>query len=320
MVTELLSFDQGLAPQQDRCTVWLPPKAPDWLVDAIASGGAVPGDPGKAAAAVWPAVDDAPGLAALLGQAPRLRWVQFAHSGVEIYADAGLLRTDLSWTSAKGLYAAPVAEHALALALAGLRGIKQRATARTWTQRSGASLVGESVTILGRGGVAREIARLVTPLGCRVRVVASDRTPLPWAHEVIPWAERAMAFAGSKVVFIALALTPTTTAGVGAVELAAMDEDAWIVNVSRGAHLVTADLVEALQEERIGGAALDVTEPEPLPDRHPLWELDRCLITPHTAVTDDMGYPLLAQRIAENVRRFRAGQKLLGLVQPEHGY
>ena len=82
----------------------------------------------------------------------------------------------------------------------------------------------------------------------------------------------------------------------------------------------TAALVEALQREQIGGAALDVTDPEPLPDGHPLWDLPNCLITPHTADTPDMTQPLLAARITENVRRLAAGQELIGLMDPALGY
>jgi phosphoglycerate dehydrogenase-like enzyme len=75
-----------------------------------------------------------------------------------------------------------------------------------------------------------------------------------------------------------------------------------------------------LREDVIGGAALDVTDPEPLPDGHPLWRLPNCLITPHTANTEDMAQPLLSARIAENVRRFAAGEELLGVVDPDRGY
>ena len=99
-----------------------------------------------------------------------------------------------------------------------------------------------------------------------------------------------------------------------------MRRDAWLVNVGRGALVDTPALVEALRDRRIGGAALDVTDPEPLPPDHPLWQLDNCLVTPHTADTPDMVRPLLAGRISENVRRFGASEDLVGLVDPEAGY
>ena len=99
-----------------------------------------------------------------------------------------------------------------------------------------------------------------------------------------------------------------------------MEPEAWLVNVARGELVDTDALVEALRARRIGGAALDVTDPEPLPAGHPLWTLDSCLITPHTADTEEIRRPLLSARIAENVRRLAAGVELVGLVDPDMGY
>ncbi len=107
---------------------------------------------------------------------------------------------------------------------------------------------------------------------------------------------------------------------IGARELALLPDGAWLVNVARGAHVVTDDLVEALRARSIGGAALDVTDPEPLPDGHPLWSLDNCLITPHTANTWEMAGPLFAERVGANVGRRLRGEPLLGLVDPTLGY
>jgi phosphoglycerate dehydrogenase-like enzyme len=99
-----------------------------------------------------------------------------------------------------------------------------------------------------------------------------------------------------------------------------MDPHGWLVNVARGAHVVTDDLVGALEHGVIGGAALDVTDPEPLPDGHPLWSLANCIITPHVANTPEMALPLLSARITDNVRRWSRGEPLLGLVDPALGY
>ena len=96
--------------------------------------------------------------------------------------------------------------------------------------------------------------------------------------------------------------------------------DAWLVNVARGRHVDTDALVASLTAGPIAGAALDVTDPEPLPDGHPLWDLDHCIITPHTADTIEMIMPLLAERIRTNVARFAAGEELVGLVDTDAGY
>ena len=100
----------------------------------------------------------------------------------------------------------------------------------------------------------------------------------------------------------------------------ALPEHAWIVNVARGSHVVTADLVDALRLGTIGGAALDVTDPEPLPDGHPLWKEPNCLITPHIGNTPEMGLKVLGPFISENVKRFCNNDDLLGLVDVDLGY
>ena len=143
---------------------------------------------------------------------------------------------------------------------------------------------------------------------------------IPGADNVIGFDRRYEALKGADVVFLTHALTDETAGTIGSVELELMEPHSWLVNVARGEHVVTEDLVVALREDVIGGAALDVTEPEPLPEGHPLWELPNCLITPHVANTEDMAQPLLAGRIAENVRRFAEGKDLLGPVHVELGY
>lgn len=140
----------------------------------------------------------------------------------------------------------------------------------------------------------------------RRRTVAIERL-----HDTLP---------DALVVFLALALTPATERVIGAPELRRMHRRAWLVNVARGRHVDTDALVTALEQDEIAGAALDVTDPEPLPDGHPLWAAHNCIITPHTADTWEMVKPLLAERIRENVSRFRAGRPLEGLVDPEAGY
>ncbi|MDQ1418597.1 MAG: hypothetical protein QOJ52_559, partial [Acidimicrobiaceae bacterium] len=130
-------------------------------------------------------------------------------------------------------------------------------------------------------------------------------------HDALPLAH---------LVVVALALTPETTGIIGAKELALMEPYAWLVNVARGPHVVTEELVDALAAKSIGGAALDVTDPEPLPIGHPLWSLPNCIISPHTGNTPEMAKAPLARRVTENVRRFAAGQPLVGPVDPGLGY
>jgi phosphoglycerate dehydrogenase-like enzyme len=287
---------------------------------AVRAAGGVPARPDSAAdALVWLAPRDTAGLRAALA-ATAARWVQLSSAGIELTAAAGLLDHDRVWTSAKGVYADLVAEHAVALALAGLRQLPVRIVARTWGMPGGDSLFDEPVAIIGAGGITASLLRLLAPFRVSGTVVRRGSAPMPGAARTRPATELVAAVRDAKVVFLALALTPETERIIGAPQLAAMRPDAWLVNVARGRHVDTAALVAALAAGSIAGAALDVTDPEPLPDGHPLWAQQQCIITPHTADPAELSDPAFAGRVRENVARFAAGQPLLGVVDPEAGY
>lgn len=269
---------------------------------------------------VWLDPADMAGLTAWLEQAPLARWVQLPFAGVERVAAAGLLDEKRIWTCAKGAYAEPVAEHALALALAGLRHLPTRVKARSWGVAAGTSLYDQKVTILGGGGIATSLLEQLAPFRVEATVVRRHPDPIPGAARVVATEHLHEALSGSLVVVLALALTPETTRIIGTDEFAVMDESAWLVNVARGGHVDTDALVAALEAKSIAGAALDVTDPEPLHDGHPLWGRDDCIITPHTADTIEMVIPLLANRIRTNVARLAAGEPLVGLVDTVAGY
>ena len=253
----------------------------------------------------------------IIAQAPSVRWIQLPYAGIEPFATH--LDERYTWTCAKGVYAPPVAEHVLALTLAGLRGVHTYARATTWAPPQGHNLFGAAVTVFGGGGICRAVMAAFAPFDCRFTVVRRSSEPIDGAGVVGP--ETALeAVHDADVVILALALTPQTGGLVDQSFLAAMAPHAWLVNVARGPHIVTDDLVAVLAEERIGGAALDVTDPEPLPVGHPLWSEPRCLITPHTANTAAMAFPLLSERVRENVARFVRGEKLLGVVDVAAGY
>ncbi|HUR77330.1 MAG TPA: NAD(P)-dependent oxidoreductase [Acidimicrobiales bacterium] len=293
-----------------------------WARAAVEAAGArVVEDPADAAVVLFLAPDDTAGLAAALTASPHANWVQLPWAGIESFVAAGVLDPARTWTCGKGVYAEPVAEHALALALAGLRDLPERISATTWAKQGGVSLYDAKVTILGGGGITECLIDLLAPMRTEITVVRRDtEAPLVGAtHVVAPTALHA-ALATADAVFLALALTPETRGVIDAAALRAMQPHAWLINVARGAHVVTDDLVTALQQRWIGGAGLDVTDPEPLPDGHPLWNLPNCIITPHTANSLEMGLPLLAKRVTENLRRYADGLPLIGLVDLDAGY
>jgi phosphoglycerate dehydrogenase-like enzyme len=303
----------------------LPSGLRPWVAYAVRAGGAALAPASGADALVWTATGFEPDhppddLVAVLKENPGIRWIQLPWAGVEPFAAADVFDHDHLWTSGKGIYARPVAEHALALALAGLRGLKTYAQARRWTAQRGTCLVDGAVTIFGGGGITDELVDLLGPFRCRITVVRKRPAAMPGVAQVVGWDQRDEVLAHADAVFLALALTPETQGFFGQRQLAAMAGHAWLVNVARGGHVVTDDLAAALRAQVIGGAALDVTDPEPLPRRHPLWRLPNCLITPHTANTAEMAEPLLTARIRENVRRYAAGEPLIGEVDPDLGY
>jgi phosphoglycerate dehydrogenase-like enzyme len=288
------------------------------MIEAVNEGGGYVVPLVEAEGIVWGDPRNADGLAAALEQAPKARWVQLPFAGIENFAH--LLDDEHIWVCGKGVYAEPVAELALALGVAGLRGVATYSRARSWEPPQGSNLLGGRVTILGGGGITTSLVRLLQPFDCHITVVRRRAEDLPGVDEVLDADRYADALPGADLVVLALALTPDTEGIIGAEELALMDRHAWLVNVARGRHVVTDDLVVALRDGIIGGAGLDVTDPEPLPDGHPLWDLPNCIITPHVGNTPEMAIPLLSERITANVRRYAANDELIGLVDLEAGY
>ena len=294
----------------------------DFARDAIKSGGGTAVALGEPAdGMVWLSPTHMTELAEALATQPDIRWVQLPFAGIEHAVAAGVIDDRRVWTCAKGSYARPVAEHALTLALAGLRLLPTRIRATSWGTATGTSLYGAQVTILGGGGITEELLKLLAPFEVEATVVRR-RTgdPLPLSPRIVEPSALASVLPGSLVVFLALALTPATMGIIGATEMDLIGPSGWVVNVARGRHVDTDALVSALREERLGGAALDVTDPEPLPDGHPLWSEPRCIITPHSADWPEVVLPALAERIETNVARFVSGQPFVGLVDPHAGY
>jgi phosphoglycerate dehydrogenase-like enzyme len=294
---------------------------------AIVAGGGEVVDIAAAEALLWAAPDDPDGLRGVLAEhGDHLRWVQLPWAGIEPYVEVlgaeGL--GERTWTCGKGVYAEPVAEMALTLALAVMRGVDRYARADRWRQDGelGVNLRGAKVGVLGGGGITEAFLRLLAPWGCDVSVSRNHPAPVPGAQRVLGPSqdEVDLVVAGADLVVIALALTPDTVGILDARRLGLLHEGSVLVNVARGAHVVTDDLVAALRTGDILGAGLDVTDPEPLPDGHPLWSLPNCIVTPHVGNTRRMAVPLLTERVTANVARWIADEDLLGLVDPRAGY
>jgi phosphoglycerate dehydrogenase-like enzyme len=288
------------------------------MAEAIVEGGGHISPLDEAEALIWGAPRDVDGLARILESHRQMQWVQLPFAGIENFVH--LIDHDRLWTCGKGVYAEPVAEMALSLMLAGLRGLGSYARRTTWSGPLGRNLRGGRVTILGGGGITESLVSLLRPFDCHITVVRRHVTAMEGVADVVAADRYLEALPGADAVVLALALTSETVGIIGRNEMEAMDSHAWIVNVARGGHIVTEDLVWALANDVIGGAALDVTDPEPLPTDHPLWTMDNCIITPHVGNTPEMAVPLLSERIRINVRRWADGDDLIGPVHVALGY
>lgn len=242
-----------------------------------------------------------------LDKNPQLTWVQLPFAGVDAFSD--IIGREPVFTSAKGAYSEPVAEHALALCLSLGRAIPKRVRAKEWGEKFAVSLYESRVLIIGAGGIANELVRLLKPFRCPVVCLGSENidslgTELPKADYVV----------------LACALTPATRGLFDRAAFSTMKKSAYLVNVARGGVVVTNDLIESLIAGDIAGAGLDVTDPEPLPTGHPLWDAPNVIITPHTADTDAQVVRMFADRIAANVRAFVERSPWVGLVDKQLGY
>jgi phosphoglycerate dehydrogenase-like enzyme len=295
-----------------------PSGSASWVGEAVQAGGGQLVDAAHAQGVIWSDPDGAEALELLLSEAPDVSWVQLPFAGVENFIH--IVDEDRQWTCGKSVYAEPVAELALGLALGGMRHIGPYAQATEWSDPHGVNLYGARVTIVGGGGITRALLPLLAPFRTHVTVVRNRVQDMPGVDDVLSSDQLVDALSGADLVVLALSLTPETEGIISRSELELMERHAWLVNVARGRHIVTDDLVWALENRIIGGAGLDVTDPEPLPAGHALWSLPNCIITPHVGNTPEMGVPLLAERITANVKLFGAGAPLIGPIDVDLGY
>jgi phosphoglycerate dehydrogenase-like enzyme len=265
-------------------------------------------------------------VTAILSALPRLRWFSTVAAGVEGFVTAGIAaRPGLVLTNNSGAYDVPIAEHVLALMLAGakrLRDYGQSQTEHRWSEKLPHSeLRDATLVIYGMGAIGGELARLASCLG--MRVIGVRRTPgppPPGVERVV--GQDALGTSAAEADFLAIAapLTSATRGSISAEVLGLMKPTAWIVNIARGAIIDERALTRALREGCLGGAALDVVADEPLQRDSELWTLPNVIITPHVASSS----PLVAQRtmslFVDNLRRWKRGERLTNVVDASTGY
>lgn len=299
--------------------VAMEPKAfPEYLKAATDAGAQVVPINASVKALIWLDYSQPEALAELLDRNPQIEWVQLPFAGVDAFAE--IIKRPILFTSAKGSYREPVAEHALALSLAMMRVIPERVVTKTWGRKFAASLYDSNVLIFGGGGITEELLKLLAPFRANVTVIRKNPTPIIGAKQTLGFDQLDAELPKADLLILAAALTDETRYLFDASKFSIMKPTAYLVNIARGPMVHTADLIKALNNDLIAGAAVDVTDPEPLPDGHPLWNAKNVIITPHTADTRDQVVRLFSDRIRENLRVYGQGQPLVGVVDPKLGY
>ncbi|MFT4009022.1 MAG: D-isomer specific 2-hydroxyacid dehydrogenase family protein [Nocardioidaceae bacterium] len=307
-----------MAQTRDATLVWVGPVDYPDVTAAVVRGGGTLTSLEDAKVIVW--TGDGPSTASAELFHAGIEWVQVDSAGVDHWFASGLLDDRRLWSSARGRFGAAVGEQAVMLLLAACRRVVELARTKTWIVPDNELLAGKTVGIIGAGSIGREtIARLV-PFGVTTLAVAAPGDPDSGADETFTPEQVDAVIERSDLIVLALPLMPSTRHLVNAERLKLLGPKGWVVNVSRGPVVDTEALVQALRDGTIAGACLDVTDPEPLPDGHPLWEMPNVLITCHSANTEQMLLDAYAQLVEENVRLFHQGEPLQGLIDLDRGY
>lgn len=256
--------------------------------------------------------------------ADRLAWIHTASAGVDNVLTPEVVTSDVVVTNARGVFETPIAEYVTGLVLMTAKdmlGTWQRQQRAEWQHRETHSVQRRLAVVVGVGPIGRAVGRMLAAVGLRVRGVGrSRRTSDPDFGEVAPAEDLRAQVADADYVVLAAPLTEQTRGMIDADVLAAMPASAMFVNVGRGELVVEPDLVRALQEGQIAGAALDVFEKEPLPADSPLWSMPNVLVSPHMAA-DTVGWrDDLAALFVDNLGRWCAGEPLRNVVDKRLGY
>jgi len=254
-------------------------------------------------------------------QASKLRWVQVNYVGIEALMFSELVNSDIILTNARGTTGINIAEHVMALILAFTRTLHltiKRQMEKVWEIRPNLpvmEIAGETIGILGLGGIGLQVAKRANAFDMLVLAIDPVLTEKPEYVEGL-WEPDQLhrMLQQSDFVVVCCPLTPQTKGIIGETEFRMMKETAFLINIARGKIVDQLALITALQTKEISGAGLDVTEPEPLPENNPLWEMENVIITPHHAGQSPKSAPRIFQVLCENLKRFSNNQALISVV------
>jgi phosphoglycerate dehydrogenase-like enzyme len=268
---------------------------------------------------------DGSALGAILPLAQRVKWIHALSAGVEKVLSPELIESPVPLTNGRGVFGPALAEFAIAGMLffaKDLRRLIRQQEAARWEQFDVAFLRGQTLGVIGYGGIGKETARLAHALGMKVLALRRRAAPAddPLLERSFMREQLTEMLSLSDYVVAAAPLTPETQGMIGGNEFHFMKNSAVFINVGRGAVVVESALISALNQAIIRGAALDVFEAEPLPSEHPFYRMQNVLLSPHCADHTTGWMELAVKQFIENFERFRNGQPLEFIVDKQAGY
>lgn len=260
----------------------------------------------------------------------KLKWTQTTSAGVErvLHLSGGddLRNSDIILTNNQIVQGPEIADHALAMLLALTREIPkwiEHKESETWQGRPHnlLELRGKRAVVIGVGGIGSQIALRAWAFGMTVVGVDPEDIPYsPFLERVVKPDQLDQVIANADVIFMSAPHTPMSHKMMGPSQFEKMKKNSYFIAVSRGGTYDLNALVKGLDSQRLAGAGVDVTDPEPLPKGHPLWQFDNAIITPHVAGRSDMDRGRMLGTVKENIRRFGEGEPLLNVVDKQKGY
>lgn len=256
--------------------------------------------------------------------APRLRWLQATSAGIgQAVKRFGLDRTDITFTTASGVHARPLADFCLMAMLMFAKDyvrMERDKKARRWERYCGEELTGKTIALIGLGRIGQEVARLGKRMDMRVIGMRRSDARVDGIDEL--FGREALVTMLGEADFLVLAAphTPETEGIIGAAELAAMKPTGVLINIGRGALVDEDALIRALQQNRLAGAALDVFADEPPSDDSPLWDMPNVIVSPHSASTVTQENARITVIFCDNLRRYLNGEPLRNVLDKKRLY
>ena len=253
--------------------------------------------------------------------APNVKWIQSTSSGIgQFVKRMGYAeRTKWIFTTASGTHARPLAEFVIMSMLMFAKGafyLQREQTAQHWQRYCGFELADKTLAIIGMGKIGKETARLAKAFDMRVigSRRQSDSGPIPFVDALFEPDRLDDLIKKADFLTLAVPHTPETEKMIGTRELALLPPGAVVINIARGVVIDQPALIEALRSGHLGGAALDVTDPEPLPAGDPLWSMPNVMISPHSASTAVSENRKLTELFCQNLKRYLKGEPLLNIL------